>query len=546
MVETLISLEDIQNVSDCESIVKLFVKLGYRSELSLPLDLEEIGISKIPLVNKAFLIASHQLKYEESQVVLFQLGDVVFNFERIVKDIALKVSKQFCSRRLSKFLLLFTCNYHQLLIASPRHGLKDNGDLSFKVNTYLLDCQQPRYTDRHVLERVAVNQRNPEILNREQHQAIYNATLFKKAEKDKASYRAEDSLGAYLRKIGRFRLLRADEEIELARKATDLIYLENIKGWLDKQLQYCARFDEWAKAVWIGDRICREFSRKVSMEELLPKLEQKWRSGDIALNASWQQLNEQNQYIADFRRRLYNDRCAKNKLVESNLRLVVSIAKRYVDRGIDMLDLIQEGNLGLIRATEKFDPTKGYRFSTYATWWIKQAITRAISDDSRTIRLPVHLCETISLIKKTTRALLQETGKKPSEEEIAARTEMTINKLRFIVSIMQPITSLEIPISRDGDSFLGDLIEYTGETPEEIVTRSLLLEDIETVLNLLSARERDVLRLRLGLDDGREKTLEAIGQIFNLTRERIRQIEAKALRKLRHPNRNNILKDIKV
>lgn len=543
MVDCLVSLEDIQNISDCESIVKLFVKLGYRSELALPLDLEEIGISKIPIVNKAFLIASYQLKYEESQVVLFQLDDLTFNFERIVKDIALRVSKQFCSRRLSKFLLLFTCNYHQILIASPRHQLKDNGDLSFKVNPYLLNCQQPRYTDRHLLERIAVNQRNPEILNREQHQAIHNATIFKKAEKDKASYRADDTLGEYLKKMGKFRLLRADEEIELARKANDLLYLENIKEWLDKQLQYCARFDEWAKAVWISDRICSKSSRKVSLDELSPKLEQKWQSGDMALNASWQQSNEQDQYIAGFRHRLYNDRRAKNKLVESNLRLVVSIAKRYTDRGIDLLDLIQEGNLGLIRATEKFDPTKGNRFTTYATWWIKQKITRAVSNYSRTIRLPVHLYKTISFIKKNTRILWAEMGREPRDQEISARTGISINKLRFIVKALQLPASLEALINEEGDSSLGDLIEFTGETPEDYVERYLLLEHIKKMLSILSPKAQTVLYMRYGLDNGQEKTLEAIGTVFNVTRERIRQIEAKALRKLRHPNRNTILKE---
>ena len=346
--------------------------------------------------------------------------------------------------------------------------------------------------------------------------------------------------------MGKFRLLRADEEIELARKATDLLYLEKIKEWLDKQFQHCARFDEWSKAVWIGDRICSEFLRKLSVEELLPKLEQKWHSGDMALNASWQQSNEQDQYIASFRHRLYNDRRAKNKLVESNLRLVVSIAKRYANRGVDLSDLIQEGNLGLIRATEKFDPTRGNRFTTYATWWIKQAITRAVCNYSRTIRFPVHFYETISLIKKNTCILSVEMGRKPSEEELSARTEITIDKLRFIVKVLQLPASLEAPISEQGDSSLGDLIEFTGETPEEIVSKWLLLEDIETVLNSLSAKERDVLRLRFGLDNGQEKTLEAIGQIFGLTRERIRQIEEKALRKLRHPNRSNILKEYRV
>lgn len=308
----------------------------------------------------------------------------------------------------------------------------------------------------------------------------------------------EDPVRMYLKEIGKVPLLSADEEIELAQNMEDgAVATEKInvlKGHLD--------------------------------------------------GASEEEKAEIKEEIKTLQRNVDKGADAKKRLAEANLRLVVSIAKRYVGRGMLFLDLIQEGNLGLIKAVEKFDYKKGYKFSTYATWWIRQAITRAIADQARTIRIPVHMVETINKLIRVSRQLLQELGREPSPEEIAKEMNMPVERVREILKISQEPVSLETPIGEEEDSHLGDFIKDDNvPVPADAAAFTLLKEQLEEVLGTLTEREQKVLTLRFGLEDGRARTLEEVGKEFNVTRERIRQIEAKALRKLRHPSRSRKLKD---
>ena len=323
----------------------------------------------------------------------------------------------------------------------------------------------------------------------------------------------EDPVRMYLKEIGKVPLLTAEEEIELAQKMEDGVKAAEKVAELKKKLE---GHSEEEKA------------------ELEKELEECSEEEKTEIRKQIEELQE----IADI------GEDSKKKLAEANLRLVVSIAKRYVGRGMLFLDLIQEGNLGLIKAVEKFDYRKGYKFSTYATWWIRQAITRAIADQARTIRIPVHMVETINKLIRVSRQLLQELGREPTPEEIAEEMNMPVDRVREILKISQEPVSLETPIGEEEDSHLGDFIQDDNvPVPSDAAAFTLLKEQLVEVLGTLTEREQKVLRLRFGLDDGRARTLEEVGKEFNVTRERIRQIEAKALRKLRHPSRSRKLKD---
>jgi RNA polymerase primary sigma factor len=287
----------------------------------------------------------------------------------------------------------------------------------------------------------------------------------------------------------------------------------------------------------------RMYLREIGRVPLLTA-EEEVRLAQLMERGKAERLRAERLKVLPNRRYLDEGEEAQRRLTEANLRLVVSVAKKYIGRGMNLLDLIQEGNIGLIRAVEKFDYTKGYKFSTYATWWIRQAITRAIADQARTIRIPVHMVETINRLIRISRRLLQDLGREPTSEEIAEQMEISAEKVREIIKVSQEPVSLETPIGEEDDSHLGDFIEdHTALAPADAASHQLLKEQVEDVLDSLTERERKVLQLRFGLDDGRSRTLEEVGKEFHVTRERIRQIEAKALRKLRHPSRSRKLKD---
>jgi RNA polymerase primary sigma factor len=485
MPEQYLTLDDIKNANSPEKIAALFQKLGYNANAQpLAVDDLELSARSVYAVNDVYLIAD--LGNGGLQVLLFQLQAKEFSSPSVA-PIRMRAIAQSLCKRPSHFLLIGTQDYKQLILVNLRQSFDDQMNLKLKIKTWRYDRTNLTYYDRHRFEAIAAVTSDPQKLYQAQYQAF--DFLDKKLIRESYTTDTTDSIRLYLQEIGRFPLLKASEEIELARKITDLLALEAVRKQLCKQLKREPGDKEWAEAV--------------------------------------------NMPLLRFLHCLHMGRKARNKMVESNLRLVVSLAKKYQNRGLDFQDLIQEGNLGLIHAVQKFDPYMGNRFSTYAYWWIRQAITRAIANQSRIIRLPVHVNETISRMKKTTKLLYQDMGHQPTVAEIAIWMEMPIEKLRFITKSALP------PL------FLGDMdfLEFEGDTPEDYVFKIILRENLDSVIDTLTSREREVMRMRYGFDDGREKALQEIGDKLNLTRERIRQIEAKAFRKLLDPNRRRVLEE---
>lgn len=492
MIGQSLDLDDIKKISSPKQIMGLFEKLGYNFQVeNLDIKQLELPTQLDDSIYDAYRIYDEQK--DDLQVLLFEFRpeDFIKNYK--IHDRMITIAESLY-KITDNFLLVGTKNYHQLVVVIPEKTSNTLEKKNIKAKWWLIDCESPNYYDTYWLENAVhtKSKYHKTFINHYDNKPEYDPD-----EEPPTATFTEDSIRFYQQEINKISRLRAEEETHLASQIEELLELERAWEILEKKLQRQANEAEWAAEL------------KITVSEL--------------------------------RARLQQGRRAKNKMVTANLRLVISIAKRYQGRGLDFQDLIQEGSLGLIRATEKFDRTKGYKFSTYGIWWIRQAITRAICDYSRMIRLPVYLYETVSQIKKTVKEMSMEYCPLTTEE-IATRMEMTTEKLRFIVECAQPALSLDSPINKGKNTIYKQEIEYEGQTPAEYTFENCLKEDLETVLKTLTEREKNVLRMRFGLDDGQEKTLKEIGDTFNLTRERIRQIEVKALKKLEDPKRHRILR----
>ncbi|MBE9144084.1 sigma-70 family RNA polymerase sigma factor [Planktothrix mougeotii] len=484
-----VELDDIRKINSPEEVAVLFSNLGYNT-ICQSLDVRDLELptQSAEAIKQVYLISDQC--HGELQVFLFQFYPNQWNSLHEVTDRMLAIAKSFCKRP-SYFLFLGTKDYKQLLLVSPRQSFDQQMNLKVNIYKYIINLADPTYHDLNQLEKIYAFNRDSQSLYKIQQEVLKFGNI-------KTPFETQDSVNLYLQAIGKIKLLTPLEEQILARQFFALKEVEIARDKLQTKLKRHLQDEEWADGINIS--------------------------------------------LLELRQCVSKGREAKNKLIEANLRLVVSIAKQYMNRGIDFLDLIQEGNLGLIKAIEKFDYRKGYKLSTYANWWIRQGIRRAIANQCRSIRLPIHLRNTISKIKDFRNLFFKQVGYYPSFKEIVNQLNITPEKLQFILTSNLPIISLETPNNDLEDLTWMELIEFQGETPECYILKQENRDYLKSFFETLNPRQRDVLRLRYGLDDGREKTLQEIGDHYNLTRERIRQIEKQSLAHLRRVHDQNIAK----
>jgi len=489
----LLTPNDLHSINSPNGVAELFQKLNYETAAQ-PIAIEDLELStrSTEAIQEAYLLADYKQGSYALQILLFKLHPVEFSSSSLVRNRMKMIANSLCSRP-THYLLIATKDFKQLMLSSPSKALDEQLNLIVSVESCLIDLACSSYQECNWLEKISSKGLSLEALHRTHRKTLKDAHSIQISQVED-SFKT-DSIGLYLREIGRIKLLCTEEELELARKAKRYQELDQVREHLQEELGRVPTNREWATATTIP-LLAFQIGRK-----------------------------------------------AKQRLIAANLRLVVSIAKRYLDRGVEFQDLIQEGNLGLIRAVEKFDPERGYRFSTYATWWIKQGITRSISQTSRIIRIPVHLYESYSSAKKATKLLTQELQRMPTREEVACRADIEAPKLANLFKIFQPVTSLDMRIGDEEGSVLGELIESDQASPNERIEEHLMREDIETVLAALKPRSANILRQRFGLGGEEPKALEEIGQQLGLTRERVRQIEAKALQTLRSSNNRRFIED---
>lgn len=494
MIGQILELEDIKEANSPKNVAALFDKLGYNTEIDLlDIDALELPTRWDEAICDAYLISDSN--NPNLKILLFELRPEEFKSDILIYN-WMKTIANSLSKTTPNFLLIATQKYLELVILNLYQHSEDIGNFKQIIKWWKIDCKNPVYYDLYWLENIIGDRFFSARKNQLEKDTIEGG--YDPNEEPFTALYTEESLVLHPRKILQIYRLSAERELELARQIDDLLILNKTRQKIQKRLKREPDEKEWAKSLGIE--------------------------------------------ISELRDRLNQGKQAKEKMVNANLRLVISIAKRYQNRGLDFPDLIQEGSMGLIRATEKFDCQKGYKFSTYGIWWIRQAITRAICDYSRIVRLPVYLHETVAQLKKTIKLMSHESIP-IVEEEVATRMEMTTEKLRFIIKCAQPILSFDYIKSKDENFIDSEYLQFTGDTPDNHVLQTCLKEDVDALLKTLSDREREVLRMRFGLDDGREKTLKEIGENFNLTRERIRQIELKAMRKLDDARRRNFLKE---